>query len=108
MKAMTGPTCWARGILYLVEYAVGRGAARQALLSRIPLSLPSLQDPEQRVPLATYYAAIEAVADLLDDRCLGLNYTPRSSRGRSMPSVSLRSPVAHSVKRCNGSSLTIA
>jgi AraC-like DNA-binding protein len=71
---MAEPTCWARTTLHTIDYAVARGADRQALRARIGLAGPGPLDPDARLPVSTYYATVEAVAEALADPFFGVHY----------------------------------
>jgi AraC-like DNA-binding protein len=68
------PTCWSRGIANVVRHAAARGAPRSRLVAAADVDDALLSDPEQRVPLSSYYAVVEAAADALDDPFFGVNY----------------------------------
>jgi AraC-like DNA-binding protein len=71
---MTEPSCWARDLSHVLDYAVRRGADRTALLGRAKVDPARLEDPDGRVALATYYAGVEAAAEALGDPHFGLHY----------------------------------
>ncbi|WP_395834897.1 AraC family transcriptional regulator [Archangium violaceum] len=71
---MTEPTCWARGLAHVVEYATQRGADRSAILARASVLPELLGEPDARVPISAYYAGVEAAAEALADPYFGLHY----------------------------------
>jgi AraC-like DNA-binding protein len=71
---MKVPTGRAHGLAHVLDWAVQRGASRERLLARIPVSRESLDEPESRIPVTAYYAGIEAAAAELGDPLLGLHY----------------------------------
>ncbi|HTO55628.1 MAG TPA: AraC family transcriptional regulator [Myxococcota bacterium] len=71
---MKPPTCWSHGLAHVIDWAVERGAKRERLLARIPLAPELLRDAHARVPLACYYAALEAAVEELGDPFFGLHY----------------------------------
>jgi len=64
------PTCWARGALDIMEYAVARGARREDFTA----CLGHPRDPEQRIPVSRYYEVVEAAAAALGDPLFGISY----------------------------------
>jgi AraC-like DNA-binding protein len=71
---MRAPTCRSHGLAHVLDWAVGRGARREKLLARVELDPALLADGEARIPLAAYYAGIEAAVVELGDPFLGLHY----------------------------------
>lgn len=74
-RAPREPTCWARGALDLIDYAVAQGVPRahfQAAGLRLPAH--AWHTPEQRIPISVYYDVVEAVAEALRDPLLGIHY----------------------------------
>ncbi|WNG41181.1 helix-turn-helix domain-containing protein [Archangium violaceum] len=74
MERVTEPTCWARGLAHVVEYATQRGADRSAILARASVLPELLGEPDARVPISAYYAGVEAAAEALADPYFGLHY----------------------------------
>lgn len=68
------PTVWTPGAAHVVEYAVSRGADRAGLLAAIGIDATVLADPDRRLPVTAYYAAVEAAADALRAPWFGLDY----------------------------------
>lgn len=57
---MKVPTGRAHGLAHVLDWAAQRGASRERLLARIPISRESLDDPESRMPVTAYYAEFRA------------------------------------------------
>jgi AraC-like DNA-binding protein len=72
--AVTEPTVGAGFARGLLDFAVRKGADRQALLSRSRIAATSLEDQDARIPFANYIALMRAGQDLTGDRALGLHY----------------------------------
>ena len=71
---MAEPTCWARTTLTTLDFAAAQGVDRQALRARIDLP-PGLEgDPDARIPVSLYYAAVEAAAQATGDPFFGVSY----------------------------------
>jgi AraC-like DNA-binding protein len=70
----TGPTVGAGYAIGLVNYAVSRGADRDALLGAAGLSTADVADLDNRIPLPRYVALIQAGIALLNDPALALRY----------------------------------
>jgi AraC-like DNA-binding protein len=58
----------------LLDFAVARGANRQAILERSGLAAADLKDQDNRVPLARYVAMLEAAAALTGQPALALQF----------------------------------
>ncbi len=58
----------------LIAFAVQRGADRATLMGRVGLVPDDLEDPDQRLPLATYMALMRAAQDLCGDPALALHF----------------------------------
>lgn len=58
----------------LIAFAVQRGADRATLMGRVGLVPDDLEDPDQRLPLATYMALMRAAQELCDDPALALHF----------------------------------
>ncbi|WP_437710833.1 AraC family transcriptional regulator [Sorangium sp. So ce448] len=71
------PTIWARTAAQLVDHAAERGADRRALLEAAGLAGAALAGPDARVPLAAFYALIEAAVAATADPHLGLDFAAR-------------------------------
>jgi AraC-like DNA-binding protein len=71
---MRAPTCRSHGLAHVLDWAAQRGAKRERLLARVPVSAELLADPEARVPLDAYYSGIEAAVTELGDPFFGLHY----------------------------------
>ncbi|WP_437925524.1 AraC family transcriptional regulator [Sorangium sp. So ce291] len=71
------PTVWARTAAQLAGYAAERGADRAALIDAAGLTAAALADPDARVPLAAFYALIEAAVTAAADPHLGLGFAGR-------------------------------
>jgi len=69
-----GPTVGAGYAGGLLNFAVSRGADRNALLKRAELTPGEVADLDNRVPLARYVALMEAAAQLLNDPAIALHY----------------------------------
>ena len=93
---MRAPTCRSHGLAHVLDWAVGRGARREKLLARIDLAPALLEDGEARIPLAAYYAGIEAAVAELGDPFLGLHYieTVDPSALGALGFLALASPTA--------------
>ena len=76
-----GPTTWARAAAKLADFAVSRGADRQALLSAAGLSEPELRNPDARVALEAFYSLAEEAAESTRDPLLGLHFALRLEVG---------------------------
>src|SRR5437764_15003959 len=57
----------------LLELAASRGASRQALAERAGIDPAELQDPDNRLPFATYVALMRAAQELCGDPALALH-----------------------------------
>ena len=51
----------------LIAFAVGQGAEQAALLDRAGLRAADLEDPDSRLPFATYVGLMRAAQDLCGD-----------------------------------------
>jgi len=69
---MPNPTIAAGYPKAFLEFAVSRGGNRAALLERSHLRLGDLENPEGRIPLATYIALIKAGIELSKEPALSL------------------------------------
>jgi len=69
---MPNPTIAAGYPKAFLEFAVSRGANRAALLERSHLRLGDLENPEGRIPLATYIALMKAGIELCKEPALSL------------------------------------
>lgn len=58
----------------LLAFAVQKGADRATLMNRAGLVAEDLEDPDQRLPLATYRAMMRAAQELCDDPALALHF----------------------------------
>jgi AraC-like DNA-binding protein len=58
----------------LIAFAVRQGADRTALLARAGLRPADLDDPDARLPFASYIALMRAAQDLCGDPALGLHF----------------------------------
>ena len=58
----------------LIAFAVQRGADRATLMGRVGLVPDDLEDPDQRLPFATYMALMRAAQELCDDPALALHF----------------------------------
>ncbi len=58
----------------LMEFAVSRGSDRRTLIERSGLSLNDLEDRDNRIPLASCTALMQAAIDLCKDPALGLRF----------------------------------
>ena len=71
---MAGPTVSAGYARALLDYAVSRGADREALLGRSRIAAVQLLDQDNRVPMAGYMALMRAARDLCEAPALGLEF----------------------------------
>jgi AraC-like DNA-binding protein len=67
-----GPTAWARVAQLFVEYGVGRGLSRTAILEAAGLAETAFGDPDGRVPLVALYEVLEVIERLTLDPEFGL------------------------------------
>lgn len=58
----------------LLDFAVSRGAERQALLDRAGIAASALADPDERVPFEHYVALMRAAKSLTGDPALALHF----------------------------------
>src|SRR5262245_29470396 len=58
----------------LAEFAVARGAGREALLARATIDPAVLEDHDHRVPFASYVALMRASKELSGDPALPLHF----------------------------------
>lgn len=58
----------------LIAFAVGQGAEQAALLDRAGLRAADLEDPDSRLPFATYVGLMRAAQDLCGDPALALHF----------------------------------
>ena len=70
----TSPTCWAKALESLGQYAASRGAPCQELFAQMGLGPDLFADPDARVPLTLYSDTVEHAASTLDDPHFGLHY----------------------------------
>lgn len=75
-----------------VDFAEGRGAARARMLAALGSAAEQLSDPDARVPLASYRAAIRAAAEASGDPAILLRY----SYGTRLQEVSIVGLIVHS------------
>jgi AraC-like DNA-binding protein len=64
----------AQGSRHLLEHAVSRGADRAELLARAAIDPTCFSDPDARVAAPSYYALIEAAAELTRDPFFAVRY----------------------------------
>jgi len=57
-----------------LKFAVAKGATRQTLIERSRLRSQDLTEPDNRVPLATYIALLQAGIELCDEPALALHF----------------------------------
>ncbi len=69
---MPNPTINAGYPKAFLDFAVSRGADRQALIERSGIALSDLNDQEKRIPLAKYVALLDAGIELCDEPALSL------------------------------------
>ena len=67
-------TIAAGAVRALMEFAVSRGACREALTERSRIDPSDLRDRDQRVPFARYVALMRAGQDLCGDPALALHF----------------------------------
>jgi AraC-like DNA-binding protein len=68
------PTVGAGYARSLLDFAVSRGAARQALLSAAALTDAALDDPDARLPFSAYAAIMRAAKTACQDPALALHF----------------------------------
>lgn len=70
------PTCWPQGLLGVLEYVAARGgAAAAAEVERAAgLTRAALRTRTERIPIGTYYTAVETAAQVLGAPHFGLDY----------------------------------
>jgi|SRR5579871_6863206 len=71
MAELTVAAGLARG---LTDFAVSKGAGREALLARSEIAPATLDDPDNRIPLANYIALMRAAKELAHDPALALHF----------------------------------
>src|SRR2546422_367293 len=71
-RQMAEPTVATGFANAFLEFAVARGADRQTLLEQSRLRLQDLTKPDNRIPLSSYIALIEAGKELCDEPALAL------------------------------------
>jgi AraC-like DNA-binding protein len=71
---MSDSTVAANAVRALLEFAVSRGAERNALLDRARISSADLQNPDDRVPFGRYVALMRAGQQLCKDPALALHF----------------------------------
>ena len=71
---MKAPTGRSHGLAHVLDWAVSRGAQRERLLARIAVDPRAARRRRGAIPLAAYYAGIEAAVAELGDPFLGLHY----------------------------------
>ncbi len=71
MREATVAASWPKALL---DFAIARGASRDALLSQSGIREHDLDDATGRVPLARYVALMEAAIDLCNARGLALDF----------------------------------
>ena len=76
---MRGPTVAAGAVRALMEFAISRGASREALAKRSGIDPSELGDRDHRVPFARYVALMRAGQELCRDPALALHF------GESVP-----------------------
>lgn len=82
---MAEPTIAAGFAKALLDLAVSKGADRQALIEQSRIDLDALDDQDNRIPLATYIALMEAARKLTKDPALALHF----GETFSMPELSI-------------------
>jgi AraC-like DNA-binding protein len=73
-KLMAEPTIATGFANAFLEFAVARGADRQMLMERSGLRPACLTEPDNRIPLATYIALLEAGIELCNEPALALHF----------------------------------
>ncbi len=68
------PTCWARSLTRLLQYAQGRGAHADEVLAQVRLQPDLLASLDARVTVSDYYRVCEVLSERLEDPHLGLHY----------------------------------
>jgi AraC-like DNA-binding protein len=71
---MSELTIVASGVRALMEFAVSKGACREALAGRSGIDPAELQDPDNRIPFDRYVALMRAGQELCDDPALALHF----------------------------------
>lgn len=73
-KVPAGPTFAAGYAKGLLNFAVSKGADRGELLRRAKLETCDLEDPDNRIPIESYVALMDAGAELTGEAALALKY----------------------------------
>jgi len=71
---MSQPTIGAGYPRAMLEFAVSKGADRQALLQSAGISAEALSQPDNRVPVSNYVALLKAAAELTGDPAITLHF----------------------------------
>ena len=58
----------------LMELAASKGGSRSALAARSGIALPDLEDPDNRIPFASYVALMRAAQQLCNDPAFALHF----------------------------------
>lgn len=67
----------------LLDFAVSKGADRQALVERSRINPDDLRDQDNRIPLENYLALLKAGIELCNEPALSLCYLARRSNSRT-------------------------
>lgn len=71
---MDDPTVPASLVRGLFEFALSRGASRKELAKIAGVGVEALQDPDERIPFATYVALMRTAKELTRDPALALHF----------------------------------
>lgn len=75
---MADPTVAAGIARGLIQFAVSKGASLDLLVSRTEVNLEQLEDPDTRIPFATYVALMKAAQGLCSDAALALHFAEQA------------------------------
>ena len=71
---MAEPTVAAGIARGLIQFAVSKGASQNILVARTEVKLEQLENPDTRIPLATYVALMKTGQELCSDQALALHF----------------------------------